>query len=105
MRALPLALVWVALAAGSASAEPDAPTEPPPDAAIAPEEMRCEELARRFEALLAQYAQAPPDEVALVEAQEIGVVADELRAEGDLPSAEALFEEAIALLEGAEPAS
>jgi hypothetical protein len=58
-------------------------------------------LARRLDALLDERAAEAPDDVALVEAQELGVVAEELRAEGEIPSAEALLEEAIALLEGA----
>jgi hypothetical protein len=104
-RVVPFAFVAAMLASGATSAEPGPAPDPVAIAGVPREEMRCEELTRRLEALADRRAEADPDDVALIEAREIAVVANELRAEGDLPSAEALLEEAIALLEGAEPAS
>jgi hypothetical protein len=97
------AALLVAGAHAEPSASPGAPPESAPIASVPAEEHRCEELARRLEALFSQHEARAAEDIALAEAQEIALVADELRAEGDLPSAETLLEEAIALLEGAGP--
>ena len=81
---LALALGFVlALAAGSALADPAAPSD------------RYEELLATFDEALRA---AEKDEAVQLEASEIALVAEELSAEGETVLAVTLLEEAIALL-------
>ncbi len=78
-------------------------TDEPADAAAAPAEVpleqRCGELAAALERLAgARRAAAGADSLAVVEAEEIARVADEILAEGDAALAHDLLEEALALL-------
>ncbi len=57
-------------------------------------------LSRELEELLAIVAAEFPDDLSIPEAEEMGIVAEELRQEGDTDLAASLLEEAIALLEG-----
>jgi len=83
---------------GSARADPDpAATAPgqPPDGAY-------EELLESFDEVVEVARENAPDELALVEAEEIAVIAEEFFAEGDSELALELLEEAIALLDAPE---
>jgi hypothetical protein len=99
-------LVAALLVAGSRAAvgsESDAPDSAAADPV--PDEVRCEELALRWEELAARARESREGDLVLVESEEIARVADELRAEGDAALAATLLEEAIALLQGGEPQS
>ena len=112
MRTSALALTVVLLfacplanAAPPPASDDHVPADTTVTAPVATAEVRCDELARELEARLEELrARTPADDVARVEAEEIGRVADELIAEGDLEVATALFREALALVTSPAPA-
>ena len=99
------AIVCLAVPCAAGPAPPDSaswsvPVEPP-----SPAEQRCDDLAEALRLRAAEIRAAGADTLSVVEAEEIGRVADDLVAEGELTLAEDLLREALALITPPKPAA
>ena len=95
-RALRVAVALLLFSLGPAAAGPGEPAPPAPSE----DEVRFEALAETLDrAALDAYADPAVDAIVVIEAEEIGAVAEELLQEGEAALAVELLEQAIALLE------